>query len=88
LWLLRGVWSRGSSVGIQIQQKPEDPKNSDLLVGHGGWNGTDSLFPLGAKPMLSLRQVKAKVFDGVLANLGLFLRDFVSCLPQKRKKEV
>jgi hypothetical protein len=28
---------------------------------------------LSAEPVLSLQQVKAKVFDDVLANLGLFL---------------
>jgi hypothetical protein len=32
--------------------------------------------------------VKAKVFHSVLANLGLFPRDFVSCLPQNRKEKV
>jgi hypothetical protein len=31
--------------------------------------------------------VKAKVFDSVLANLGLFPRDSVSCLPYKRKEK-
>jgi hypothetical protein len=57
------------------------PKLSDLPVGFGGRNGTDFLFPLRAKPVLSLQQLKAEVFDSVLANLGLFPRDFVSCLP-------
>jgi hypothetical protein len=56
-------------------------KLSAWPLGLGGWNGTDRLFPLGAKPLLSLQLVKAKVFDGVLANLRLFSRDFVSCLP-------
>jgi hypothetical protein len=31
--------------------------------------------------------VKAKIFDSVLANLGLFPRDFASCLPLKKRKE-
>jgi hypothetical protein len=38
-------------------------KLSDLPVGLGGWNGTDSLFPLGVKSVLFLQQVKAKVFE-------------------------
>jgi hypothetical protein len=57
------------------------PKLSDLQVGLGGWNGTDNLLPLRTKAALSLQQVKAKVFDGILVNLGLFPKDFVSCLP-------
>jgi hypothetical protein len=56
-------------------------KLSDLLAGLRGWNGTDSLFPLRDKPVFPLGQVKAEVFDSVLANLDLLLRDFVSHLP-------
>jgi hypothetical protein len=55
-------------------------KLSDLLEGLGGWNGTDNLFLLRSKPALPLGQVKDEVFDGSLANLGLFSRNFVSCL--------
>jgi hypothetical protein len=33
-----------------------------------------------AKPVMLLGQVKAEVFDGVLANLGFFPRNFVSFL--------
>jgi hypothetical protein len=44
-----------------------------------GRDGTYSLFPLRADPVLPLGQVKAEVFDSVLTNLGLFPRDFVSC---------
>jgi hypothetical protein len=57
-----------------------------LPAGLRGWDGTYSLFPLRAKPVLSLGQMKAKEFNSVLANLGLFPRDFISCLPQKKKK--
>jgi hypothetical protein len=71
---------------IQIQQKPEAPKNSDFMAGFVGWNGRDILFSLGGKPALSLRQVKAKVFDNVLPNLGLLLRNVVPCLPQERER--
>jgi hypothetical protein len=42
-------------------------KLSNLLVGLRGWDGTYSLFPLRAKPVLPLGQVKAEVFDSVLA---------------------
>jgi hypothetical protein len=56
-------------------------KFSDLSAGLRGWDGINSLFPFRIEPALSLGQVKAKVFDSVLANLGLFPRDFVSCLP-------
>jgi hypothetical protein len=56
-------------------------KISDLPMGVRGCDGTYSLFPLWAEPALSLGQVKAKVFDSVLANLGLFPRDFVSLIP-------
>jgi hypothetical protein len=48
------------------------PKLSDLLVGLRGWDRTDSLSPLRAEPALPLGQVKAEVFNSVLANLGLF----------------
>jgi hypothetical protein len=54
---------------------------SNLLAGLRGWDGTDSLFPLRAESALPLGQVKAEVFDSVLANLGLFPREFLSCLP-------
>jgi hypothetical protein len=64
------------------------PKLSDLLVGLRGWDRTDSLSPLRAEPALPLGQVKAEVFDSVLANLGLFSRDLLSCLPLKRKEKV
>jgi hypothetical protein len=39
-----------------------------LLVGLGGWDGTDSLFSLNAEPALPLAKVKVKVFESVLAN--------------------
>jgi hypothetical protein len=55
-----------------------------LPAGLGGWDGTDSLFPLKAKPVLPLGQVKAKVFDSVLANLGLFLE---TLYPDSHKRE-
>jgi hypothetical protein len=60
-------------------------KLPDLQVGLGGRNGTDSLVPLGAKPVLSQQQVKAELFTSVLANLGLFLRDCV--LPPIKEKK-
>jgi hypothetical protein len=44
-----------------------------MLVGLRAWVGTYSLFPLRAKPALPLEQVKAKVFDSVLANVASFL---------------
>jgi hypothetical protein len=56
-------------------------KLSNLPAGFRGWNGTYSLFLLRAEPALFMAQVKAEVFDSVSANLGLFLRDFVSCFP-------
>jgi hypothetical protein len=56
------------------------PKLSNLPVGLRGWNGTYSLFPLRVEPALPSGQVKAKIFDSVLSNLGLFPRDFVSYL--------
>jgi hypothetical protein len=40
---------------------------SDLLEGLGGWDGAGSLCPLRAEPVLSQGQVKAEVFDSVLA---------------------
>jgi hypothetical protein len=58
------------------------PKNSLIRrVDLCGWHRTDSLFPLRAEPLLPLGQVKDEVFNSVLANLGLFPRDFVFCLP-------
>jgi hypothetical protein len=56
-------------------------KFSDLPVGLRGWDEAYSLFPLRAETALPLRQVKAKVFDNVLANLVPFPKDFVYCLP-------
>jgi hypothetical protein len=54
------------------------PKLSELPASLKGWDETGSLFPVMGKPVLPLGQVKAEVFDGLLANLGLFPRDFVS----------
>jgi hypothetical protein len=71
-------------VRVQIWQKPAVP---NLPEGLWGWNGTNTLFPLGAEHVLPLGQVKPKVFDDALANLGLFLRNVVSCLPHKKDKE-
>jgi hypothetical protein len=62
-------------------------KLSNLPAGIRGWDGTDSLFSFRAKPALPLRQVKTEVFDSVLANMGLFPRDFVSCFPYYKRKE-
>jgi hypothetical protein len=55
-------------------------KFSDLSAGLRVWDGNDSMFPFRDKPALSLRWVKTEVFDNVLANLGLFPREFASCL--------
>jgi hypothetical protein len=57
------------------------PKFSDLLAGLRGQDGTYSLFPLRAELVLPLGQMKAEAFDSILANLGHFPRDFVSCIP-------
>jgi hypothetical protein len=59
-----------------------------LPAGLRGSDGTESLLPLRDKPALPVGQVKAEVFGSVLSNLGLFPRDFVSCLPQKRKEVI
>jgi hypothetical protein len=56
-------------------------------MGLGGQNGTDGLFPLRAQSMLSLLQVKPKVFDHILENLSFLLENFISCLPQEGEKE-
>jgi hypothetical protein len=45
------------------------------------------VFPLRAETVLLLGQVKAEVFDSILANLSLLPRDFVSCFTYRRKEE-
>jgi hypothetical protein len=57
------------------------PKLSNLPEGVRDWDGTDSLFLIRAEPAFPLGQVKAELFYSLLAILGLFPRDFVSCLP-------
>jgi hypothetical protein len=81
LWLIEGFGQEGVVRDPDLAETCGSQKLPDLPVSLRGWDGTDSLFPLGAEPALSLQQVKAEVFDGVLANLGLFPRDIVSCLP-------
>jgi hypothetical protein len=78
---IEGFGQEGVVRNPDLAETCDSPKLSDLLAGLGGQYGTDSLFPLGAEPVLTVGEEKAKVFDRVLANLGLFLRNFLSCLP-------
>jgi hypothetical protein len=78
LW--RGFGQEGVVRDPDLAETCSSQKLPDLPAVLGGWNRTNSLFPLRAKPALSLPQMKAKVFDSVLENLSLFPRDFVSCL--------
>jgi hypothetical protein len=81
LWLHRVVGHEGVVRDLDSAESCISQKLSNLPEGLRGWNETYSLFPLRAKPVLPLGQMKANVFDSVLANLGLFPRDFISCLP-------
>jgi hypothetical protein len=78
---IEGFGQEGVVRGPDLAGTCSSPKLPDLWVGLGACNGADSLFPLGAKLVLPLTQVKVKIFDSVLANLSLFPRNFVSCLP-------
>jgi hypothetical protein len=62
-------------------------KLSDFLEGLGGWNETDSLFPLGAKPVLPLGQVKAKVLM-VSWQIWAFLQETLCPASHKRERRM
>jgi hypothetical protein len=54
-------------------------------MGLVGQNETDNLFPLRAHSTLSLWQVKPKVFDNILANLGFLSETLYSAFHKRRE---